>query len=136
MRNQFRAELINGQFKPIGESWKRWKLNAKPGTYMFSPRKEGLPRKLNQNNLYWLRNEVLCSQPEIDISKDGLHEWLMVESGYGVKKEFKGRSIFDRESSTQLTVEEFSRLMQEQDKLAIFCNEGRDPEHYIELPTS
>lgn len=140
MKIQFRAKLTpEGVFIPQGETWQRWKLANRGEAdkwFMFSPRKEGPPRKLNQNNLYWVRNEVLSCQPEVSLSKDGVHEWLMREAGYGTQKTLKGRTIFDRESSADLTVEEFSRLMKEQDKLAEYCNEGREPQHYCELPTT
>ena len=123
MRHEFSARITeNGTFVfNDQDQWYRFRRTQKPGDYYVTLRRQGALRKTNQNSLYWLRCEVLCTQPEINISKDGLHEWLMCEAGYGVKKEFKGRSIFDRESSTQLTVDEFSRLMHEQDKLAEFC---------------
>lgn len=136
MRFEFRAHLTESRdFRPIGESWLRWKKTAPIGIYMFSPRKEGRPRKLNQNSLHWLRCQRLGEQPEISLSPEGVHEYLMEECGYGVKKELRGRTIFDRESSTQLTVEEFSALMKAQDILASFVNENREPHHYLILAT-
>lgn len=138
MRHEFSAQITPSREFVFNDKaqWDRFKTTQKPGGYMVSLRKAGPPRKLNQNALYWARCEVLCTQPEIGLTKDGLHAWLMQEAGYGEKKEFKGRTIFDRESSASLTIEEFSRLMHEQDKLAEFCNEGRPPEHYVELPTT
>jgi hypothetical protein len=137
MREQFRAELTqDGQFFPRGEDWKRWKEISPRGWYMFSPRKEGPPRKLNQNGLYWLRCEVLGRQNEVNLSKSGVHEYLMRAAGYAVPKKLRGETIYDRESSAALTMAEFSHLMKQQDILADFCNEGRLPEHYMELPTT
>lgn len=137
MREQFRAELTpDKKFRPLGDGWMRWKERNAPGFYMFSPRKEGPPRKLNQNALYWLRIDRLISQPEIDLTEYGLHAYLMKKCGYTHTKIFRGESVEDRESSTQLTVAEFSRLMAEQDELARFANEGREPQHYLILPTT
>lgn len=135
-RYVFRAELKDGQFRPAGETWQKWKQKAAEGWYSFTPRKEGLPRKLNQNNLYWLRCEVLSLDPSCNLSKQGVHEYLMRSAGYAKATEFRGELIYDRESSTQLTVQEFSYLMAEQDKLAAYFNEGREPHEYLILPTT
>ena len=136
MKVEFRAITNGGIFRAVQSTdWVRWQ-NAQPDAeWMFSPRRAGLPRKLNQNRIYWKRNAELISQPEIDLTADGLHNFLLCEAGFAKLKIFRGRDIYERESSTSLTVAEFSKLMAEQDRLAEFCNLDRAFEHYLFLTT-
>lgn len=136
MRHEFAAHITEEKTFVFDDKaqWRAFSSTQKPGQYIVSLRRQGPPRRLNQNALYWKRIDVLCSQSEIDLTESGLHEYLMIKCGYAVTKVFRGQVIYDRESSTSLTIDEFSRLMAEQDELARYCNEGREVYEYITLP--
>lgn len=89
-------------------------------------------RNTDQNALYWKRHQVLAN--ETGYSKEVLHEYAMEDCGYGEKHNIFGKEKFIRISSTNLTIDEFTKLMIWQSEKARFLNTSREPDQYIRMP--
>lgn len=89
-------------------------------------------RTIRQNNLYWLRNTVLSN--ELGMHKDDCHALLMKRCHFGKEKIVAGERCFARDTSTKLSKKQFSALIEEQDKIAMWLNEDREENERLILP--
>ncbi len=94
-------------------------------------REIGKIRTSDQNRLYWKRNEELSL--ETGYSKEALHEGFMARGEFGKRVVVKDAEYFFRSSSRDLDTTQVSKLMSFQDEMALFLNEGREPDEYIHL---
>jgi len=75
-------------------------------------------RGINQNNLYWKRNQELSDAT--GYSTEELHVYIMKSCGFLKETTVFGEPITLRLSSTKLKKSEFSQLMKKQDEI---CNQ-------------
>lgn len=89
-------------------------------------------RTLNQNNGYWLRCSILADH--FGISKDEMHSVTMQLCNMGELRKVCGIEKYVRESSTKLSTKEFAVLIDKQDWIVFFENEGKDQREWLVIP--
>ena len=117
------------------EHWQSF-LNTKPdGEYVLRPptNLKG-KRRIEQNNLYWKRNDEISQHT--GYMSTYLHILFMQMAGFLKEEIIFGTPISARMSSTELTIPEFSQLMKQQDKVVSEINDGIPIESWIRLTTT
>ncbi len=125
------------------ELLKRWQNHAKPGKYtMPEPKTFRTPKTKKQVGFYWVRmNYIVQATGELEA---WLHEGFMQNCGFGVYKTMPGPinergqkttvNRFFRRSSDDLSIEEYAKLIDQQDRFAEFWNEGMPEDKRLQLP--
>lgn len=89
---------------------------------------ESKRRTLDQNSLYWKRNEVLSDYTGYE--KEEVHEIVMKRAGFGRFRSIGTEFFWTRKSSAGLDTKDFSKLMETQNELSRILSEN----NAIELP--
>lgn len=118
MSEIFSGSITNGVWKFDNPShFIEWCKKKPSGEYLFrEPTSLSDSRRLNQNALYWKRNDQLASA--IGYTPDEIHEWIVTDCGFLHEVEILGKPRIVRDSSRDLTKIEFSELMKKQDEIA------------------
>jgi len=115
--------------------WESWVQIQKPGQYVLrQPTSLTDIRGINQNNLYWKRNQEISDKT--GYTKEEVHEYIMYMTGNFYESTIFGEIIPCRTSSTQLNKTEFSKLFDKQKDIADQYNDGLPEEAQIKLTTT
>lgn len=135
--------MIKELFTIQNHRWTRWPemrtslerflLRSKDGVYSLEIKRLSDKRTVRQNSYLWKLMTILA--PELGFeSPDSVLVMVMEEVGFGHFVTFRDRRYFERKSSTELSVEEFGRVIDKLFEIAAFLNDGRDEDMKISLP--
>lgn len=119
--------------KAVGECITAFLSKQSDGLYEVTIKKFVEKRSGQQNRYYWKLLEYLSPALGYE-SKDSCHAMIMQECELGHYVDFRGRTYFERKSSSELDKETFGKLIEKCFEIAAFLNEDRPPENHIILP--
>ncbi len=132
---EFRARIISGKLKMPPETRKacdRWAAGQRDNDYIIRIIRITGKHSDSQRGIYWLRNQVLSEY--IGCTKESVHETIMKRLNLGIFISKGNLSEFFRDSSRELSIDEYSPLIHDQDEICKLLNEGLEQDSLLFLP--
>lgn len=112
----------------------RWASGQPAGmSFIFRVLKRLPTRSKQHHALYRLRNSILA--PALDMDADSLHDWIKSELDMTEELTVAGKQWTRLRSQKEFSTEEMTAMMNKQDELRDFVNDGREVENYLILPS-
>jgi len=113
----------------------RWASGQPAGmSFIFRVLKRLPTRSKQHHALYRLRNSILA--PALDMDADSLHDYIKHELDMTEEVWVGGKKLWIKlRSQKEFSTEEMNAMLNKQDELANFVNDGREVENYLILPS-
>ena len=113
------GEIKSGSLIIDKDAFTGWVRSQPDMSIILTIKKDSDNRSLKQNRLYWSNNQMIADFTG-ELTADEIHEQIVVRCGFVREKLFLGKAIETRMTTKDLDKLEFSRLIDEQHRVALF----------------